>query len=68
MEVDIWDMFMMFCQVGFENMPEILCKLESLPLILQAIKDCFPPGSEWVWKRSKDVLLFYIDLPKIFNL
>ena len=35
MEVGICDMFMKFCQVGFGNMPEILCKLEvfTLPLV-----------------------------------
>jgi len=33
-----------------------LWKLDPLPPILQAVKDRFPPGSEWLWKRCNEVL------------
>jgi hypothetical protein len=36
--------------------PKYDWKLETLPPILQAIRDCFPPGSEWLWKRCNEVL------------
>jgi len=28
----------------------------TLPPILQAVRDGFPPGSEWLWKRCNEVL------------
>ena len=31
--------------------------LLALSFILQAIRDCFPPGSEWLWNRCNEVLL-----------
>jgi hypothetical protein len=36
--------------------PKYDWKLETLPPILQAIRDCSPPGSEWFWKRCNEVL------------
>jgi len=32
-------------------------KMETLSFILQAIIDCFPPRSEWLWNRCNEVLL-----------
>lgn len=31
-------------------------KLEVLPPVLQAVKDRFPPGSEWLWRRCNEIL------------
>jgi hypothetical protein len=36
--------------------PKYDWKLEALPPILQAVRDRFPLGSEWLWKKCNEVL------------
>jgi hypothetical protein len=36
--------------------PKYDWKLDTLPPILQAVRDRFPTGSEWLWKRCNEVL------------
>ena len=41
---------------SWEPGPKYDWKLETLPPILQAVRDRFPPGSEWLWKRCNEAL------------
>ena len=41
---------------SWEPGPKYDWKLETLPPILQAVRDRFPPGSEWLWQRCNEAL------------
>lgn len=36
--------------------PKYEWKLDTLPPVLQTVKDRFPPGSDWLWRRCNEVL------------